>query len=218
MLLLPAPRQRVKDGGHAVKRLAGQVIQKVTTATFSHWLDLPEFALEGYIQEQVEGQKVLHLFCTHRHKVALCPRCQTPSTMGHDVKERSVRDLDLVGQRVFLHFPARRFDCERCGRPFTEALLDAQRQTRRFEQRILKFADLSSQDAHARAQTILWSPHAKRARTTPPLLRANSGVCLQTRTRAALHRHYPLPQIFSALQWIATHADSANAITVSPPP
>lgn len=139
MLLLPAPHQRVKDAGHAVKRLAGQVIQKVTTATFSHWLDLPEFVLEGYIQEQVERQKVLHLFCTHRHKVALCPRCQTPSILGHDMKERCVRDLDLLGQRVFLHFPARRFDCERCGRPFTEALpsVDAhRRQTRRFEQYI----------------------------------------------------------------------------------
>lgn len=139
MLLLPAPHQRVKDAGHAVKRLAGQVIQKVTTATFRHWLDLPEFALEGYVPEQIEGQKVLHLFCTHRHKVALCPRCQTPSIVGHDMKERSVRDLDLLGQRVFLHFPARRFDCERCGRPFTEALpsVDAHRRhTRRWEQHI----------------------------------------------------------------------------------
>jgi len=139
MLLLPAPRQRVKDAGHAVKRLAGQVVQTITTATFSHWLDLPEFALEGYIQEQVEGQKVLHLFCTHRHDVALCPRCQLPSTAVHDSEERSVRDLDLLGQRVILHFPSRRFDCEHCGRPFTEALpsVDAhRRQTRRFEQHI----------------------------------------------------------------------------------
>lgn len=59
--------------------------------------------------------------------------------MGHDTTERSVRDLDLLGQRVFLHFPSRRFECESCGRPFTELLSSVdthRRQTRRFEQQI----------------------------------------------------------------------------------
>ena len=82
---------------------------------------------------------MLHPFCKHRHAVALCPRCQTPSAVGHDTTERSVRDLDLLGQRVLLHFRSRRFDCAHCGRPFTETLASVdtrRRQTRRFEQHI----------------------------------------------------------------------------------
>jgi len=76
------------------------------------------------------------LYCEHRYEVALCPRCRTPSTKGHEYKERCVRDLDLMGRRTFLHFISRRFDCEQCGRPFTEELpsIDrCRRQSRRFE-------------------------------------------------------------------------------------
>lgn len=139
LLLLPAPVKHLRDAGHAVKRVAGQVVQAITTATLSQWLDLSEFELVGYVNEQVAGRKVLHLFLQHRHTVALCPHCQMPATVGHDTTERSVRDLDLLGQQVFLHFPSRRFDCEHCGRPFTEALVSIEghrRQTRRFEQHI----------------------------------------------------------------------------------
>ena len=141
LLLLPAPVKRLKDAGHAVKRVTGQVIQAISTATLNQWLDLPEFELVGYVTEQVAGQKVLHLFCRHRHAIALCPRCQMPSSLGHDTTQRSVRDLDLLGQRVFLHFPSRRFECESCGRPFTETLASVdvrRRQTRRFEQQIYR--------------------------------------------------------------------------------
>ena len=52
----------------------------------------------------------------------------------------SVVDLGKETQRVRLnpdvHFTSRRFDCEQCGRPFTEELLSIdrhRRQTRRFE-------------------------------------------------------------------------------------
>jgi transposase len=136
---LPAPVKRLRDAASAVKRLAGQVVQTLTTATFSQWLNLPDFEVVGYVQEQVDAQKVLHLFCAHRHAVAVCPRCHTPSTAGHDAKDRSVRDLDLARQRVCLHFRQRRFACEVCGRPFTESLVSVaphRRQTRRLAQQI----------------------------------------------------------------------------------
>jgi hypothetical protein len=48
LLLLPAPVKRLKDAGHAVKHIAGQVVQAITTATLSQWLDLPEFESDGY--------------------------------------------------------------------------------------------------------------------------------------------------------------------------
>jgi transposase len=100
---------------------------------------LPEFELDGYVNEQLEGQKVLDPFCKHRHAVGLCPRCQTSPAVGHDTTRRSVRDLDLLGQRFFLHFRCRRFDCAHWGRSFTETLASVdtrRRQTGRFEQHI----------------------------------------------------------------------------------
>ena len=39
LLLLPAPVKRLTDAGHAVKRIAGQVVQAITTATLSQWIE-----------------------------------------------------------------------------------------------------------------------------------------------------------------------------------
>jgi transposase len=134
--LLPAPVKSIRDAARAVKRLAGQVIQTVAEATLSQFLDLPEFRVLGYALEEQGEIRIVHLYCEHRYEVALCPRCRTPSTKGHEYKERCVRDLDLVGRHTFLHFISRRFDCEQCGRPFTEELpsIDrCRRQSCRFE-------------------------------------------------------------------------------------
>jgi transposase len=56
-------------------------------------------------------------------KVALCPNCGYPSHDLHDYDEpRLIRDLPLSGRQCFLRMRGRRFDCERCSRPFTERL------------------------------------------------------------------------------------------------
>jgi transposase len=139
--LLPAPVKSIRDAARAVKRLAGQVIQTVTETTLSQFLDLPEFRVFGHALEDQGEVRIIHLYCEHRHEVALCPRCRTPSAEGHEYKERCVRDLDLMGRRTFVHFTGRRFDCEQCGRPFTEELpgIDhRRRQTRRFELHIYR--------------------------------------------------------------------------------
>lgn len=134
--LLPAPVKSIRDAGRAVKRLAGQAIQSITEATLSQFLDLPEFRVLGYALEEQREVRIIHLYCEHRYEVALCPRCRAPSTKGHEYKDRCVRDLNLIGRRTFVHFTSRRFDCEQCGRPFTEELPSIgrhRRQTRRFE-------------------------------------------------------------------------------------
>jgi len=116
--------------------MAGQVIQTVTETTLSQFLDLPEFRVLGYALQDQGEVRIIHLYCEHHHEVALCPRCRTPSTKGHEYKDRCVHDLDLMGRRTFVHFTSRRFDCEQCGRPFTEELPSIdhrRRQTRRFE-------------------------------------------------------------------------------------
>ena len=138
--LLPAPTlQTWRDPARAVKHLANQPVAMVTEDVLDQLLGLPEFHVTGYRFEELDGVPLVHLYCEHRHAVALCPRCRTPSAEEHECKPRCVRDLDLLGRHTFVHFTSRRFDCGKCGRPFTEELLSVERcrrQTRRFEQHI----------------------------------------------------------------------------------
>ena len=130
------PAHSVRDSAQAVKRLVGHFIHTVTDTILSQFLDLPEFRVKGYAFEEQGDLSIVHLYCEHRHDVGVCPRCATVSEGGHQYEARCVRDLDLLGRHTFLHFPARRFKCCRCGRPFTEELPSIavwRRQTRRFE-------------------------------------------------------------------------------------
>ena len=139
--LLPVVVKPMKDAARAVQVGVGQAIEKIKEITVTHLLDLPQFVVTGCCVEQRGEQAILHLYCAHRDEVAICPRCHQVSMTYHDGKERCVRDLDVWGKCTFLHFTSRRFDCERCGRPFTEKLacMDRQRrQTRRFEQHIYR--------------------------------------------------------------------------------
>ena len=131
----------IKDAARAAKNRLGGLVKKFKEFTVTRLLDLPEFVAIGCELEQRGGQEIVHLYCLSAHQVALCPRCQQISTTVHDEKERCVRDLDIWGKCTFLHFTRRRFECEGCGRPFTERLvsIDRQRrQTRRFEQHIYR--------------------------------------------------------------------------------
>lgn len=137
--LLCAPASIIRDAARATKRVAGLMIQKVTAGTLSELLALPGVVVTAYAIERQGEDDVLHLFCAHTHGVALCPRCGTAATALHDQEERCVRHLDVWGKRTFVHFPARRFDCSPCHKPFTETLAwldDKRRQTRAFEQHI----------------------------------------------------------------------------------
>ena len=101
------PAHTVRDAARAVRRLVGDVMHKVTDAILSQFLDLSEFRVIGYAFEKQGDVSIVHLYCEHRHGVALCPRCSTPSGEGHQYDDRCVRDLDLLGRRTFLHFPLR---------------------------------------------------------------------------------------------------------------
>lgn len=82
--LLPA--HSVRDAARAVKRLAGHIIHTVPDAILSQFLDLPEFRGIGYAFEEQGEVSLVHLYCEHRHDVALCPRCSTPSEEGTSMK------------------------------------------------------------------------------------------------------------------------------------
>jgi transposase len=121
--LLPSgPIKVIRDAARAVKRTASLMIERVTANTLSTLLGLPGMVVTEYAIERQEGREILHIFCHHEHEVAMCPKCGQMSTGIHEQEERCIRHLDIWGKATYVHFPARRFDCKQCERPFSEAL------------------------------------------------------------------------------------------------
>jgi transposase len=182
ILLLGAPKQIIRDAARAVKRIAGLMIQKVTAGTLTDLLDLPGLVVTEYALEKQGEEEVLHLFCQHGHEVAVCPRCGKLSAAVHEEEERCVRHLDIWGKTTFVHFPARRFECDECGKPFTEELNwieSKRRQTRAFElhiyegcQRADKASVAAAERLHPKTVQDIFGRLAKRAerrRQRPPV-------------------------------------------------
>jgi len=118
---LPPPKI-AKDAAKASGRIHQENFQPIEPQTLTELLGLPNMAVtQWYIEEQA-GRQYLHLVCDHQQDVALCPRCQQAASSGYDHKRRSVRHLDVFGMRTIIHFDKRRFDCEVCGKPFSELL------------------------------------------------------------------------------------------------
>lgn len=102
-------------------------------------LGLSEFMVSGV--EYDDRLDCLIVFCQHVWDVALCPKCQQPSTHVHQYHRRVVRDLAWGGRRCYLEFSARRFKCDHCRRPFTEVLEAINphgRCTQRYEQHLFE--------------------------------------------------------------------------------
>jgi transposase len=111
-----------KDAARAAKRTAELMVKRVTENTLSDLLGLPGMVVTEYAIEKQEEYEILHIFCHHQHEVAQCPNCGQVSQEIHEEEERSIRHLDIWGKMTYVHFPARRFDCNRCKKPFTETL------------------------------------------------------------------------------------------------
>ena len=124
-----------------MKRICEEEFTEVKDATLTKLLGIATLIVTRYAMRKEGEQEVLHLWCKHKADVAICPLCGALSETIHEEQPRCVRHLDVWGKRTFLHFFSRRFDCEQCGRSFTEelAFVDAKRrQTRAFEQEIYK--------------------------------------------------------------------------------
>jgi transposase len=128
-LLLNAPKYNSRDAARAVKQQAGLMIEAVSAGTLSSLLNLSGMIVTSYACEKQDKQEILHIFCEHKHDVAICPDCNTVTQAVHERTERCVRHLDIWGKRTYVHFAARRFDCEPCAKSFMEELswLESQR-------------------------------------------------------------------------------------------
>lgn len=78
------------------------------------------------VANEIDAEKdVLHLYCTSRWDVAVCPECHQLSEKVHDYpKQRQIHDAPLRGQKVTLIFDSVRFDCKACKKPFTQPVRD----------------------------------------------------------------------------------------------
>lgn len=121
-LLLGMAVRVVRDAARATKRKAELMLKRVTVETLSSLLGLSGMVVTEYAEEKQAEREILHIFCEHEHEVAVCPNCGQLTDRIHESKERCIRHLDIWGKRTFVHFAARRFDCEGCGKRFTEEL------------------------------------------------------------------------------------------------
>jgi transposase len=157
LLLSPPVVLMAKDAARATKRVGSLTVEKVTETTLSELLGLPGMKVTHFAIERQGEIQYLHLFCEHERDVAICPRCQMVASGGYDHKDRCVRHLDIWEMKTLVHFPQRRFDCEVCGRPFTETLtwIEAKRrQTRAFEVRIYERAKKTPRKHVAQAEGL----------------------------------------------------------------
>ncbi|MCP4360395.1 MAG: hypothetical protein GY796_20495 [Chloroflexi bacterium] len=78
------------------------------------------------VKEEYDDQSnIPHLYCTSRWDVALCPNCLQLSCQAHNYpKQRRFHDAPLRGQKMVLVFDSARFDCEGCGKLFTQVIRD----------------------------------------------------------------------------------------------
>ena len=122
MKLLPCAIAFVKDAAKAVKRICREEFKEVLDETLTELLGIASLVVRMYAIRREGEHEVLHLWCAHREEIALCTHCGSLSSMVHQEEHRCIRHLDVWGKRTFLHFMARRFRCEHCGRTFTEEL------------------------------------------------------------------------------------------------
>lgn len=134
---LPVLRKKIPtDAARAVKRQGALVLRSVTAETLNALLDLPGMRITHFALETEGPTPCLHLFCEHRHPIAICPECLKATDKIHEIKDRCVRHLDIWGMRTLVHFPHRRFDCATCRKPFSEQLTwseSRRRHTQAFE-------------------------------------------------------------------------------------
>jgi transposase len=112
----------VKDAARSVKRICQEEFKEVLDETLTELLGIATLIVRMYAMRREGEHEVLHLWCAHREEIALCTHCGGLSTSVHQEEHRCIRHLDVWGKKTFLHFMARRFHCEHCGRTFAEEM------------------------------------------------------------------------------------------------
>lgn len=142
----------VKDAARSVKRICREDFKDVVDDTLTELLGIATLVVRMYALRREGDHEVLHLWCVHREEIAMCTQCGSVSTKVHEEDQRCIRHLGVWGKKTFLHFLARRFQCEQCGRTFVEEVpfVDShRRQSSAFERHIYESCICSTKKAVA---------------------------------------------------------------------
>ena len=101
-------------------------------------LDMEDVVLKNMQEDEREITIAIEL----RKKEHLCPACGTATSRVHDYHKRTIRDLDLRGKRMTLHYRSRRYLCPECGKRFPEKCSLAGRYQRFTHRVAVKTVDL----------------------------------------------------------------------------
>ncbi len=74
-----------------------------------------------WVSDYSVSDKEAHIYCESVKDSGTCPVCQNESHSIQMYQERTVRDMALLGRKVFLHLRSRQFYCQDCGRYFNES-------------------------------------------------------------------------------------------------
>lgn len=120
--MLYLPIGFIKDAARSVKRICAEEFTKVHDSVLTELLGVRTLVVTMFALRREGDFEVLHLMCAHREEMAICPKCGAICGHVHEEKQRCIRHLDIWGKKTYLHFLSRRFECDECGKIFTEQL------------------------------------------------------------------------------------------------
>lgn len=101
-----------------------------------------------------------HIYCASTNTEGLCPVCKKYTCQVTMYQERTIRDMALLGRKVYLHLKTRQFHCSDCGRYFNESFAfvePSKTMTTRYEQYIYFMADDICMSQVCVKEDIVWS-------------------------------------------------------------
>lgn len=88
--------------------------------------------------------KEAHIHCESSQEHGHCPLCLSKTKTVTMYQERQIRDMPLLGRKVYLHLRTRQFHCVDCGRYFNEHfdyVKSSKTLTTRFEEYLYKMSE-----------------------------------------------------------------------------
>ncbi len=111
--------------------------------------------------EKVEySEKELNIYCKIEKETAeLCPSCQKEIFSKREKYRREVNDLGISGRKVILHLLVHQYNCDCCGRTFSEKF-DFAEPNKSYTKRQAKWVfEMSAQQSHYRVAALIGFSH-----------------------------------------------------------
>jgi transposase len=106
------------------------------------------------------SEKEAHIYCESTQTESTCPVCQKNTSEVTMYQERKIRDMALLGRKVYLHLTTRQFHCKDCNRYFNEFfgfIEPSKTMTTRYEEYIYFLADDICINQVCIKEDIVWS-------------------------------------------------------------